>query len=341
MPKEASVVLVGVTLSAALFLAWMSGGVVHAQEDVGRALRCSGGVGDHLVPYTCSASAGTDETETKFGALALGSYFGEFGLSYDMSTAEAARRSAVEDCGPNCSVATVFERCVALALMIDRRGGSNFGYAAAENIASARDDALRECRGQAGTRCEVRLSTCNDHEAEESVAGDHHALAITKEVGYTATGWVVNDRTPENAVREALSLCEQAAGAQCIVRSFRGENRCAVAIERGYGIAYGETSITAADTGTFIRFVSEVEGGFNGYTHRAYDSPFIRVTELPPGAPAFNIIGERVAKEEEYVLCNWNGKPVITSTYYHTQSDANGRGILRIVGPGWRGRDEQ
>ena len=123
------------------------------------------------------------------GALAIDERQGdEWGWAVDYETAAAARRTALRECGPGCSVVLTFGRCAAYAADQDA-DSSAVGWA--ESYASAdgaRRAALTACGSRGGSRCIVRVWGCNGTVVEENLGLDRAAWQQIQE-GLEATGF--------------------------------------------------------------------------------------------------------------------------------------------------------
>jgi hypothetical protein len=95
------------------------------------------------------------------GALAIGRC-GAFGESFDFLSAEAARKSALEQCsGATCRVvASVRRGCAALAVDFVNPCGSH-GWGKSAELGHAQNAALRACYRTGGKECVIRTFFCD------------------------------------------------------------------------------------------------------------------------------------------------------------------------------------
>ena len=111
------------------------------------------------------------------GALAIDERQGDqYGWAVDYKMAIVARRAALRECGPGCSVVLTFERCAAYAADQDS-DSTAAGWAESYGSATeAQQAALEECSsGGGGSGCIVRVWGCNGPVVEEGLALDRAA----------------------------------------------------------------------------------------------------------------------------------------------------------------------
>ena len=123
------------------------------------------------------------------GALAIDERQGDqWGWAVDYETAAAARRTALRECGPGCSLVLTFGRCAAYAADQDADStavGWAESYASADG---ARRAALTACGSRGGSRCIVRVWGCNGTVVEEGLGLDRAARQQIQE-GLEAAGF--------------------------------------------------------------------------------------------------------------------------------------------------------
>ena len=105
------------------------------------------------------------------GALAIDEHQGDqWGWAVDYESAAAAQGTALQECGPGCSVVLTFGRCAAYAADQDA-DSTAVGWAESyDSAAGARQAALADCRSRGGgTQCIVRVWGCNGPVVEEKL----------------------------------------------------------------------------------------------------------------------------------------------------------------------------
>ena len=93
------------------------------------------------------------------GALAIDENQGDqWGFAYDHPSISAASDYALEECGAGCEVVKTFSTGYAA----DQASGSTaYGWATADDGATAQSEALSNCRSFGGNDCIVRSWGCN------------------------------------------------------------------------------------------------------------------------------------------------------------------------------------
>jgi hypothetical protein len=86
---------------------------------------------------------------------------GAYGYSYGKSSADEAEETALQQCGPGCSVVLHFENaCGAFATDADQRcGPQGWGWASTRH--GAEEIALNECAGHGGGDCRIQRWVCD------------------------------------------------------------------------------------------------------------------------------------------------------------------------------------
>ncbi len=121
---------------------------------------------------TSVCEAGTDTADCSqlnvadgylYGALACAtSYCGDaWGLAVDQTTASAAHKNAIEQCGDStCALEVTFSRGRCLAVATSEKYGAH-GWATRSSLAEAEADALSNCNDGEGQTCEIVVSACS------------------------------------------------------------------------------------------------------------------------------------------------------------------------------------
>jgi hypothetical protein len=94
------------------------------------------------------------------GSIAVGKC-GVDGYSYNQGSVQEAEETALQNCGPGCSVVLHFENaCGAFATDVNKNcGAQGWGWAAERG--KAEDIAIRECINQSGENCAVKRWVCD------------------------------------------------------------------------------------------------------------------------------------------------------------------------------------
>ncbi len=95
------------------------------------------------------------------GALAIGAC-GAYGQAYDYRTEAHARANALAQCaGSGCRVVTTMRSgCAAFSIDANAPCGA-FGYAVADRLGRAENDALKQCYKYGGRTCVIRAWACD------------------------------------------------------------------------------------------------------------------------------------------------------------------------------------
>lgn len=96
--------------------------------------------------------------QDRFGAIATSSTTTAGGVAANMSTARAARKKAISDCGASdCKISMETRNgCLAAAW-----GGGIAGYGRDADLRSAEAAALESCKSGGGTDCKIDYSACS------------------------------------------------------------------------------------------------------------------------------------------------------------------------------------
>jgi hypothetical protein len=118
-------------------------------------MRIASSIGTALVVLALSCAPAA-----ALGALAVGSC-GAFGYAYDYEQVAEARTSALANCPGQCTlVADLSRTCAALAIDLKRPCGAH-GWAVANRLGQAQNNALRQCYRHGGQECVIRTFVCD------------------------------------------------------------------------------------------------------------------------------------------------------------------------------------
>ena len=96
------------------------------------------------------------------GALAIDENQGDqWGFAYDHPSISAASDYALEECGAGCEVVKTFSSGCAAYAADQASGSTAYGWATADDGATAQSEALSNCRSFGGNDCIVRSWGCN------------------------------------------------------------------------------------------------------------------------------------------------------------------------------------
>ncbi|NMF57091.1 DUF4189 domain-containing protein [Pseudanabaena yagii] len=92
---------------------------------------------------------------SQYGAVATGPN-GAYGWAYNFDSAEGAKQYALSACEGSCTEVVTFSNgCAAVA-----KGGGYFGWAAATDETTAKNNALGYCGNDS---CAIQVWACTDH----------------------------------------------------------------------------------------------------------------------------------------------------------------------------------
>ena len=92
------------------------------------------------------------------GAIARGED-GRVGMSWNARGERDAAERAMEKCGRRCRIVGTFRNSCAAVATGDRGG---YGWARAERLRRAEDDAIEYCRREGNRGCRIAISGCDD-----------------------------------------------------------------------------------------------------------------------------------------------------------------------------------
>jgi hypothetical protein len=97
-----------------------------------------------------------------WGSLAIDSNQGiAYGFSYDYPTAQEADARALRECGYGCQVVKNFATGCGAYAADQTPGSAAYGWGTAPTEQEAKDIALNYCYQYGGTRCAIRVWSCN------------------------------------------------------------------------------------------------------------------------------------------------------------------------------------
>ncbi len=97
-----------------------------------------------------------------WASLAIDSNQGSaYGIAYDYPNAAAADARALAECGTGCRVVKNFATGCGAYAADQAPGGTAYGWGAAPTELDAKNMALSYCAQYGGTRCVIRVWSCN------------------------------------------------------------------------------------------------------------------------------------------------------------------------------------